>query len=95
MLADDCAPSHAESLTQSFGYAHGYADEIRRMLAEGKPDSERAAQLVQAIHDVILAALDDLYELDDVQQEMDVIEEMQGLTDEELFSAITCPPFGV
>ncbi|MFJ1972393.1 hypothetical protein ACIO93_27340 [Streptomyces sp. NPDC087903] len=95
MLADECAPSHAESLTQSLGYAHGYADEIRHMLDEGNLDSERAAQLVQAIHNMILVALDDLYELDDIQQEMDAVEEMQGLTDEELFSAITCPPFGL
>ncbi|MCT9109208.1 hypothetical protein N4G69_26970 [Streptomyces mirabilis] len=95
MLADDSAPSHAESLTQCLGYARDYAEEIRRMLAEGKPDSDRGAQLVQAIHDVLLAALDDLYELDDVQQEMDAVEEMQGLTDEQLFSAITCPPFGL
>jgi hypothetical protein len=64
------------------------------MLAGGDVDSDRTATLVQAIHDVLLAALDDLYELDDVQQEMDAIEEMQGLTDEELFSLITAPPFG-
>jgi hypothetical protein len=95
MLADESAPSHAESLTQSLGYAHGYADEIRSMLVEGNADSERAAQLVQAIHDVILAALDDLYELDDVQQLADAVEEMQGMPDGELFRAITAPPFGV
>ncbi|MET7976713.1 hypothetical protein ABZW44_27445 [Streptomyces mirabilis] len=95
MLADDSAPSHAESLAQSLGYARDYAEELRRMLAEGKPDFDRGAQLVQAIRNMLLAASDSLDELDDVQQEMDAVEEMQGLTDEELFSAITCPPFGV
>ncbi|MFC9285344.1 hypothetical protein [Streptomyces sp. NPDC057052] len=91
MLADDCAPTHAEDLTESLGYAHGYANEIRRMLAAGTVNSDRAAQLVQATRDVILAALDSLYELDDVQQEIDARESIQTLSDEELFSALTAP----
>ncbi|MFI5567283.1 hypothetical protein ACIA6T_07935 [Streptomyces sp. NPDC051740] len=89
MLADDCAPAHADSLTQSLSYAHGYADEVTRMLAAGNVDSDRAAQLVQALKDMILSATDDLYALDDVQQEIDAREHMRKMGDEELFLAIT------
>ncbi|WP_327240438.1 hypothetical protein OG243_33275 [Streptomyces sp. NBC_01318] len=89
MLADECAPSHAESLTQSLGYARRYAIEIQRMLAEGNVNPEWAARLVQAIRNMILAALDDLDVLDDVQQEIDAVREMQSLTDEELFRALS------
>ncbi|MEV4338772.1 hypothetical protein [Streptomyces sp. NPDC049590] len=91
MLADDCAPAHAAALTESLGYAHGHADEIRRMFVAGNVDSDRAAQLVQATHNAILAALDSLYELDDVQQQIDMREAMRGLSDEELFTALTAP----
>ncbi|MEU1510909.1 hypothetical protein ABZ490_01940 [Streptomyces sp. NPDC005811] len=91
MLADDCAPSHAESLAESLKYAHGYADELRLMLAEGKPDADRAAQLVQAIRNMLCAAEDELDPLDDVQQEIDAVAAIHGLSDAELFSAITTP----
>ncbi|MEV0139347.1 hypothetical protein [Streptomyces globisporus] len=89
MLADDCAPAHAESLTQSLSYARGYADEITRMLAAGNVDSDSAAQLVQAINGMLLSAIDDLYALDDVQQEIDARESIHKMADEELFLAIT------
>ncbi|MEV7234267.1 hypothetical protein AB0N06_09820 [Streptomyces sp. NPDC051020] len=92
MLSDDCAPSRAESLAQSLSYAHGYAEELRLMLAEGKPDADKAARLVQAIRNMMLATLDDLYELDDVQQEIDAVGAIRGLSDAQLFSAITDTP---
>ncbi|MFJ8720953.1 hypothetical protein [Streptomyces sp. NPDC093269] len=92
MLADDCAPSHAVSLAESLSYAHSYADSLTRMLAEEKPDPDRAAQLIQAIGNMILVALDDLYELDDVQQTIDAEAAMQGISDAQLFSAITDTP---
>ncbi|MFJ4815127.1 hypothetical protein [Streptomyces sp. NPDC088801] len=92
MLADDCAPSHAESLTQSLRYALTYADELRAMLADGNADSERAARLVHAVRNMLCAAEDELDPLDDVQQEIDAVAAIHGLPDAELFSAITDTP---
>jgi hypothetical protein len=92
MLADDCAPSHAESLTQSLRYALTYADELRAMLADGNADPEKAAHLVQAIRNMLCAAEDDLDPLDDVQQNIDAVAAIHGLSDAELFSAITDDP---
>ncbi|MEU1709868.1 hypothetical protein ABZ478_31620 [Streptomyces sp. NPDC005706] len=92
MLADNDAPQHAEALTQALGYAQGYAEELRRMVDSGNADQHRAARLVQATHDVILAALDSLYELDDVQQAIDARERMRELSSEELYRALSKPP---
>ncbi|MFB9465364.1 hypothetical protein [Streptomyces cinereospinus] len=92
MLADDCAPSHAASLAESLRYGLSYADELSAMLAEGKPDAERAAVLVQSIRNMLCAAEDELDALDDVQQEIDAVAAIHGLTDAELFSAITDAP---
>jgi len=92
MLADDCAPSHAEALTQSLRYALTYADELHAMLAEGNPDADRAARLVHAIRNMLCAAEDELDPLDDVQQNIDAVAAIHGLSDAELFSAITDPP---
>ncbi|MFE7954288.1 hypothetical protein [Streptomyces sp. NPDC057413] len=94
MIADDCAPSHAESLAECLTYAHDYADELRRILAEGKPDPERAARLVQAIRDMLCAAEDELDALDDSQEVMDGISVIRGLSDAELYRAITDTPAG-
>ncbi|MET8693188.1 hypothetical protein ABZV65_11675 [Streptomyces bauhiniae] len=97
MLADESAPQHAKALAESLGYAQGYAEELRRML-DGKAsvDHDRACQLVQAIRSTILAASDDLDELDDVQQEIDAASALHAATDGELFSALgppgECPP---
>ncbi|MEU2605933.1 hypothetical protein [Streptomyces albus] len=92
MLADDSAPAHADTLAECLSNAHAYAEVIRRMLADGKPDADRAAHLVQAIHNVILVALESLYELDDVQQAIDAADAIQGLTDAELYQVITDTP---
>ncbi|MGC2997541.1 hypothetical protein ACPF8X_03825 [Streptomyces sp. G35A] len=92
MLADDCAPHHAASLANTLSYAHSYAKSLSAMLAEGKPDPEKAARLVQALRNMLCAAEDDLDPLDDVQQELDATEAIQGLPDVELFRAITEPP---
>ncbi|WP_030677839.1 hypothetical protein [Streptomyces rimosus] len=92
MLADDCAPSHAESLTQSLRYAHGYADELRLMLADGNADPEKATRLVHAIRNMLCSAEDELDPLDDVQQNLDAAAAIHGLSDAELFSAITDDP---
>jgi hypothetical protein len=62
------------------------------MLAEGKPDPEKAARLVQALRNMLCAAEDDLDPLDDVQQELDAVEAIHRLPDAELFSAIAEPP---
>jgi hypothetical protein len=92
MLADDCAPSYAASLTESLRYALGYADELSAILAEDNPDADRAAQLVQSIRNMLCAAEDELDPLDDVQQEIDAVAAIHGLSDSELFSAITDTP---
>ncbi|MFJ7334041.1 hypothetical protein ACIQUU_12420 [Streptomyces sp. NPDC101116] len=92
MLADDCAPSHAEALAQSLRYAHGYADELRLMLADGTADPEKAARLVHAIRNMLCSAEDELDPLDDVQQNLDAVAAIHGLSDAELFSAITDDP---
>ncbi|MFE4417696.1 hypothetical protein [Streptomyces sp. NPDC056817] len=92
MLADIDAPAHAESLVQCLSHAHSYADEIRRMLAEGRPDSDRAAILVQAIRNMLCAAEDDLDALDDVQVQLDAVAAIHGLSDVDLFGAITDTP---
>jgi hypothetical protein len=92
MLADDCAPSHAEALAQSLRYALGYADELSTMLTVGDTGPERAARLVQAIRNMLCAAEDELDPLDDVQQEIDAVAAIHGLSDTELFSAITDTP---
>jgi hypothetical protein len=89
VLADDYAPSHAESLAQSLRYALTYADELRAMLADGNADPEKAAHLVQAIRNMLCSAEDELDPLDDVQQEIDAVAAIHGLSDAELFSAIT------
>ncbi|WP_436979160.1 hypothetical protein [Streptomyces sp. enrichment culture] len=92
MLADDCAPSHAESLAQSLRDALTHADELSRMLADGNADPEKAARLVQAIRNMLCAAEDELVPLDDVQQNMDAVAGIHRLSDAELFSAITDAP---
>jgi hypothetical protein len=92
MLADDCSSSHASSLTQSLRYALTYADELSGMLAENNPDAARAAQLVQALRNVLCAAEDDLDALDDVQAQIDAVAAIHGLSDAELFSAIADIP---
>ncbi|MFE9050371.1 hypothetical protein [Streptomyces rubiginosohelvolus] len=92
MLADDCAPSHAEALTQSLRYALAYADELSGILAGGNADPEKAARLVQAVRNMLCAAEDELDPLDDVQQEIDAVAAIQGLSDAQLFSAITDTP---
>uniref|UniRef100_A0AAU2VZW5 Uncharacterized protein n=1 Tax=Streptomyces sp. NBC_00008 TaxID=2903610 RepID=A0AAU2VZW5_9ACTN len=92
MLADDCAPSHTESLAQSLRYALTYAAELSAMLADGNADPEKAAHLVQAIRNMLCAAEDELGPLDDVQKEIDAVAAIHGLSDVELFSAITDTP---
>ena len=92
MLADDCAPSHAESLAQSLRYALTYADELRAMLASGSPGPEKAARLVHAVRNMLCAAEDELDPLEDVQQNIDAVAAIHGLSDAELFSAITDTP---
>ncbi|MER6528129.1 hypothetical protein [Streptomyces sp. NPDC001508] len=92
MIADECAPSHAESLTQSLRYALSYADELRAMLADGNPDPEKAARLVQAIRNMLCSAEDELDPLDDVQQNIDAVAAIHGLSDAELFRALTDTP---
>ncbi|WP_409472863.1 hypothetical protein [Streptomyces sp. HC307] len=92
MLADHCAPSHAESLAQSLRYALAYSDELSAMLADGNADSERAAQLVQALRNLLCAAEDELDAMDDTQQVIDAVAEIQGLSDADLFHVITDAP---
>jgi len=92
VLADDCAPSHAESLTQSLRYALTYADELRLALAEGKADPDKAADLVQGIRNMLCAAEDELDALDDTQRVIDAVAAIQGLSDADLFRAITDTP---
>ncbi|GLV74986.1 hypothetical protein ACH4VS_02395 [Streptomyces hygroscopicus] len=92
MLADHDSPSHAASLAEALSYASTYADAISRMLAEGKPDPDKAAHLVQAIRNMLCAAEDELDTLDDTQQIVDAVAEIQGLSDPQLFSAITDTP---
>ncbi|MEV0480064.1 hypothetical protein AB0I69_05495 [Streptomyces sp. NPDC050508] len=92
MLADGCAPSHAESLTQSLRYALTYAEELSVILAHGNANPERAAYLVQAIRNMLCSAEDEIDPLDDVQQEIDAVAAIHGLSDVELFSAITDAP---
>ncbi|MGW0814959.1 hypothetical protein ACWD00_17155 [Streptomyces viridiviolaceus] len=92
MLADECAPSHAEALAQSLRYALTHAEELSRMLADGNADPEKAAHLVQAIRNMLCSAEDELDPLDDVQQNIDAMVAIQGLSDVELFSAITDTP---
>jgi len=92
MLADDCAASHTASLTESLRYANGYAEELHRMLGEGTRDPERAATLVMALRNMLAAAEDALDPLDDVQQQIDAVAAIHGLSDVELFSAITDAP---
>ncbi|MGY3204310.1 hypothetical protein [Streptomyces sp. TE5632] len=89
MLSDDCAPSHAASLVEALSYARTYSEDIRRMLEEGKPDPEKAARLVQAIRNMLCAAEDELDQLDDVQTELDAGAAIHGLSDAELFRALT------
>ncbi|MFG2789939.1 hypothetical protein [Streptomyces sp. NPDC048419] len=92
MLADHDSPSHAASLAEVLSYARTYADEISRMLAEGKPDPDKAAHLVQAVRNMLCAASDELDTLDDTQQIIDAVADIQGLSDPHLFSAITDTP---
>jgi len=92
MLADDCAPSHADELCQSLSYALSYADALRAMLAGASPDPENAARLVQAIRNMLCAAQDELEPLDDTQAHIDAAQAMQDMSDAELFRAITEPP---
>ncbi|MGW3739839.1 hypothetical protein ACWD62_04320 [Streptomyces sp. NPDC005146] len=91
MLADDSAPERAASLVEAFGYARQYAEELNALRDAESINHDRASQLVQAMVNVSLAALDDLYELDDVQQEIDARDAMRGLSDEELFEALSSP----
>jgi hypothetical protein len=92
MLADHDSPSHAASLAESLSYASTYADAISRMLAEGNPDPDKAAHLVQGIRNMLCVAEDELDALDDTQQVMDAVATIRGLDDPHLFSAITDTP---
>lgn len=92
MLADDSAPERVASLVDSLSYARTYSDEISRMLAEGKPDPEKAANLVQAVRNMLCAAEDALDTLDDTQAHIDAVAAIHGLSDADLFSAITNAP---
>jgi hypothetical protein len=92
MLADDCAPQHAASLVEVLTFARGYAEDIQRMLAEGTPDAERGARLVQALRNMLCAAEDELDTLDDTQAELDAVAAIHGLSDADLFSATTEAP---
>ncbi|MDX2804856.1 hypothetical protein [Streptomyces scabiei] len=92
MLADDSAPERAASLVDSLSYAHGYAESLRGILAEGKTDPEKAAHLVQAVRNMLCAAEDALDTLDDTQAHIDAMAAMQSLSDAALFSAITDTP---
>ena len=92
MLADGCAPSHAESLAQSLIYALTYADELRRILADGNADPEKVARLVMAVRNMLSYAEDELDPLDDVQQQIDAVAAIHGLSDVELFSVIADTP---
>ncbi|MFZ4300995.1 hypothetical protein ACOZE3_24155 [Streptomyces cinereoruber] len=92
MLADDCAPSHAEALAESLRYAIAYADELSAILSDGNADPERAARLVQAIRNMLCSAEDELEPLDDVQQGIDAVATIRGLSDAELYRAITDAP---
>ncbi|MET8474342.1 hypothetical protein ABZY90_11215 [Streptomyces sp. NPDC006422] len=91
MLADESAPGRAASLAETFGYARQYAKELSAILATSRIDHDRAHRLVQAMHNTVLAALDAIHELDDVQQEIDARDTMQALSDEELFKALSIP----
>ncbi|MFF0161797.1 hypothetical protein ACFYRY_30295 [Streptomyces sp. NPDC005263] len=92
MLADDCAPSHAVSLAEALSYAHSYAESLSRMVAEGKPDADKAAHLAQGIRNMLCAAADDLDALDDTQEVIDAVADIQSLSDAQLFSVITDTP---
>ncbi|MFH9190726.1 hypothetical protein [Streptomyces globisporus] len=92
MLADDSALERVASLVDSLSYAHGYAESLGGILAEAKPDPERAALLVQAIRNMLCAAEDALDTLDDTQAHIDAVAAMQSLSDADLFSAITTDP---
>ncbi|MFE3382539.1 hypothetical protein [Streptomyces anulatus] len=92
MLADDSAPERAASLVDSLSYAHGYAESLSSMLAEGKSDPEKAAHLVQAIRNMLCAAEDALDTLDDTQAHIDAVAAMQSLSDADLFGAIINAP---
>ncbi|MFC8998184.1 hypothetical protein ACFT7U_21055 [Streptomyces rochei] len=92
MLADDCAPSHATSLLEVLTYARTYSEDIQRMLEEGNPDPEKAGRLVQALRNMLCAAEDELDTLDDTQAELDAVAAIHGLSDADLFSAITGAP---
>jgi Lon protease-like protein len=92
MLADDCAPSHAASLVEALRYARTYAEGLHAMLAEGKPDADKAARLVQALRNMLCTAEDELDALDDTQAQIDAAAAIHGLSDAALFSAITEHP---
>ncbi|MEW9519337.1 hypothetical protein [Streptomyces tubercidicus] len=92
MLADDCAPSHADSLAQSLRYAHDYASELSAVLADASADPDKAARLVQGIRNMLCAAEDELDALDDTQQVIDAVAAIQELSDADLFRAITDTP---
>ncbi|MFD4262079.1 hypothetical protein ACFWR9_31750 [Streptomyces sp. NPDC058534] len=92
MISDEYAPAHAVSLVQSLGYASGYAEELRAMLAEGNPHPERAARLVQALRNMLCDAEDHLDALDDTQAAIDAATAMQRLSDADLFRALAEPP---
>ncbi|MEU0739347.1 hypothetical protein [Streptomyces sp. NPDC006134] len=92
MIADDCAPSHAESLAQCLTYARDYAEELRLMLAGRDVDSDRASRLVQAMREMLCVAENELAALDDTQEVTDAIADIRGLSDAELYRAITDAP---
>lgn len=92
MLADDSAPERMASLVDSLSYAHDYAESLSRVLAEGKPDPVKAAYLVQAVRNMLCSAEDALDTLDDTQAHIDAVAAIHGLSDADLFSAITNDP---
>ncbi|MFZ3597608.1 hypothetical protein [Streptomyces sp. BH104] len=88
MLADDSAPERVASLVDSLSYAHSYAESLRLVLAEGKPDPDKAAHLVQAVRNMLCAAEAALDALDDTQAHIDAVAAIHGLSDADLFSAL-------
>ncbi|MFE7712993.1 hypothetical protein ACFU6I_46390 [Streptomyces sp. NPDC057486] len=90
MLADECAPQHALDAASALEMAAGHLRELATRLPIRDADSaDKANQVVDAITELTLSALSDLYELDDASQVSDAIEELADTADAELFSLLT------
>ncbi|MGV2916371.1 hypothetical protein [Streptomyces alfalfae] len=92
MLADESTPERAASLTNALRYASQYADSLQIMLDAGRPDPEKAAELVHAIRNMVCVMEGDLDAMDDTAEVMHATADIRGLNDAALYSAITGTP---